>query len=90
MPRIRKLVLDVLKPRLPSAPDFAVAIAKLGPDYHVALEVDEIDEKTITTSIVIEGDDLDVERIETVIREMGGAVHSIDHVEVSGDTEPSD
>lgn len=89
MPKIRKLVLDVLKPRLPSAPDFASAIAALGPDHRVILDVQEIDEKTITTAITIEGDALDLARIEEVVQGMGGAVHSVDHVEVWGDDEPT-
>lgn len=88
MPRIQKLVLDVLKPRLPSAPDFAIALARLGPDYRVHLDVEEIDEKTITTSITIEANDLDLERIKKVIEKMGGSVHSIDQVVASGDAEP--
>lgn len=87
MPKIRRLVLDVLKPRLPAVPDFAKAIAALGPDYRVQLDVKEIDDQTVTTVIVIEGGDLDMEKIEKVIREMGGALHSIDHVEVSGDAD---
>jgi hypothetical protein len=85
MPKIKQIALDVLKPHLPSALDLASAIANIGPDYQVRIEVLEMDEKTETTMVVIEGDALDYPQIEQVIEAQGGSVHSIDKVEVWGD-----
>jgi hypothetical protein len=82
MARIRKLVLDVLKPHQPNALAFAASIADLGADYKVKLTVLEVDEKTETTSLIIEGRDIQFEAITEAVTTMGASVHSIDQVEV--------
>ena len=84
MSNLKKLVLDVLKPHQPNALEFATRIAQLGANYRVNLTVTEMDEKTETTVVVIEGDELDYDAIHDAVREMGGSVHSIDEVEVQG------
>ena len=84
MSDIKKLVLDILKPHQPNALEFATRLAELGVNYKVNLTVAEMDEKTETTVVVIEGSNLDYEAIHTAVREMGGSVHSIDEVEVQG------
>ena len=85
MPSVKRLRLDVLKPHHPNALEFAKTIANVGLDYRVRLTVEEVDEKTETLQIEISGSDLDFEAIETAIGEMGGSLHSIDVVEVSGE-----
>jgi hypothetical protein len=90
MPLVKRIVLDVLKPHQPNALEFAQAIAQLGDNYNVQLQVVEVDEKTESTIITIEGQALDMQLIEEVISGMGGSVHSIDEVEVSGDTKEAD
>lgn len=82
MALIRKLVLDVLKPHHPNALNFAAALADLGADYKVKLTVIEVDEKTETTSLVLEGADLQFAAILEAIEQMGASMHSIDEVEV--------
>jgi hypothetical protein len=89
MPSIKRIVLDVLKPHQPNALEFAHNIAQLGEDYRVRLSVVEVDEKTESTEIIIEGDTLDMQRIEEAINAMGGSVHSIDEVEVTGEAPPA-
>ncbi len=84
MPRVRRLVLDVLKPHQPNVLEFARAIAALGPGYHVEIRVVEVDEQTETLQVFIESDALDFERIEEVIDENGASLHSIDEVSVTG------
>ena len=64
--------------------EFASELAGLGADYRVELEVIEVDEHTQTTLITLHGEDLDLERIEAAIKGLGGSVHSIDKVVVSG------
>lgn len=82
MVHVKRLMLDVLKPHHPNGLDFARAIAELGDDYHVTLQVAEVDEKTETVVIVIEGEDIAFEAIEEVITSLGGSLHSVDEVTV--------
>ena len=86
MVRVKKLMLDVLKPHHPNGLDFAKAIAEQGEDYRVTLQVAEVDEKTETVVIVIEGEDIRFEAIEEVITTLGGSLHSVDEVAVVSQT----
>lgn len=87
MSNITKLVLDVLKPHQPNALEFATRLAEAGASTRVNLTVSEMDEKTETTVIVVEGRSLDYEAIQSAVSEMGGSVHSIDEVEVQSAAE---
>jgi hypothetical protein len=82
MPLIKKLVLDVLKPHDPDVIEFSRNIASKGPGYRVILKVVEMDDKTETLEVIVEGADVNIERIVDAISEMGGSLHSIDGVEV--------
>jgi hypothetical protein len=84
MTKTRKLVLDVLKPHQPNALDFSSALANLGADYRVKLTVTEVDKKTESTIVTIEGADIHFDDIKAAIEKMGASVHSIDEVEVYG------
>ena len=84
MASVQRLVLYVLKPHQPNALDFAHAIAALGEGYRVDIHVIEVDEQTETLQVSIEGVRLDFERINSVINENGGSLHSIDEVTVVG------
>jgi hypothetical protein len=79
---VKKVVLDVLKPHQPNALEFSRAIAIVGDDYRVCLTVVEMDEKTETLQLEIEGDSVDMDAIESAISSMGASLHSIDQVEV--------
>ena len=57
-------------------------------EHRVKLTVAEIDEKTETLRIVIEGDAIDFERIHDAINDSGASLHSIDEVEVENGPEP--
>jgi hypothetical protein len=84
---IKRVVLDVLKPHRPNALEFTMAIAAVGSDYRVRLSVLEIDEKTETLEIEVEGSAIDFEGIESAIKSMGGSLHSIDEVEVQSEAD---
>jgi hypothetical protein len=88
MAKLKHIVLDVLKPHQPSVLELARAIAGLGPDYRVRIEVTAVDEKTESTLIEIEGDDLAFESVSEAITALGASVHSVDRVVVHGE-EPS-
>jgi len=87
MVRVKRLVLDVLKPHRPDGLEFASSIAGQGDDWHVLFSVEEVDEKTESVTVVIEGEDIQMERIAQAIETAGGTVHSIDEVEVLNETE---
>jgi len=86
---VKRLVLDILKPHHPNPLEFSKALAQQG-SYRVTLTVLEMDESTETLQVVIEGADIDFERIQAAITELGGSLHSIDEVEVLGEAEPTD
>ena len=79
---VKRLVLDVLKPHLPTALEFCSKLAEVGDDYAVSLSVLEVDQDTETVEVSIEGHDLDFEAIQAVITKMSCSLHSVDVVEV--------
>jgi hypothetical protein len=81
---VKRLVLDVLKPHQPNALEFSQAIASTAGKSRVHVTVLEVDEHTETLKVVIEGEAIDFESIQSSIGEMGGSLHSIDEVEVQG------
>jgi len=88
MSLIKRVVLDVLKPHQPNALEFASIIADKHSGCRVTVTVTEIDEKTETTVIGIESDDIPYKAIVETITSMGASVHSIDEVEVSSAPQP--
>ena len=85
---VKRLVLDILKPHEPNALEFARALAALG--CRVQLRVDEVDEKTETLVVTVEGQDIVFERVRATVNELGGSLHSIDEVEVLGEPPAAD
>ena len=84
MVHVKRLVLDVLKPHQPNSLDLALAIASLADGYRVDIKVLEVDDKTETLIVTIEGEELDFELINTTISENGASLHSVDEVSVIG------
>lgn len=82
MARVKRIVLDVLKPHHPNGLEFSSAIADKSPGCRVTLKVTEVDEKTETVVLIVEGENIRYEDITEEISSMGGTVHSIDAVEV--------
>ncbi len=82
MAYIKRLVLDVLKPHHPNALDFTAALVDQVNNTRIKLNVVEVDEKTESVILVIDGDDIDFVAISEHITALGGSVHSIDEVEV--------
>lgn len=91
MAKIRRLILDVLKPHHPNVVEFAGALSAQGVDYAVTINVLEMDDKTETLEVVIEGTDIQFDRIVESIKELGGSLHSIDEVvAISDDNDSQD
>ena len=87
MVAVKRVVLDVLKPHQPNALEFSQAIAGVGSDYRVRLTVIEVDEKTETLQVEVQGSAVDFAAIQETITSMGGSLHSIDEVEVQSEAD---
>ena len=77
---IRRLVIDVLVPHQPSEIVYAEKLSKLDGIEGTTVHVLEVDQKTKTVEMTIEGEALVFKDIKKIIEELGGSVHSIDRV----------
>lgn len=82
MAKLRRLVLDVLKPHQPGVVEFTSALADGLEGCGIRLLVEERDEKTESVTIEVTGAAIDFDAVAVKIGEMGGSVHSVDEVEV--------
>lgn len=82
MVRLTRVVLDVLKPHQPNSLEFARQLVETGKDQRVNILVREMDDKTHTLQILVEGTDIDIDAVEQAINDMGGSLHSVDEVQV--------
>lgn len=82
MIEVTRLVLDILKPHHPTILEFAKGIAALSDDWRVTVNVVEMDDQTQTLETVIEGKDIDLDKITLTISDLGGSLHSVDSVQV--------
>lgn len=78
--KIRRLVLDVLKPMEPNIIEMAEIISRKDGVSAVNISMVEIDLKVENAKITIEGDNILYEEIRDQIEDMGGSIHSIDEV----------
>ncbi|MFB6116139.1 MAG: DUF211 domain-containing protein [Candidatus Nanosalina sp.] len=76
---IKRLVLDVLKPREPQIVDFTKEIAGMEGVKGANTALIEVDEKVRNLKVTIEGS-IDEEKVREKIEEIGASVHSIDEV----------
>ncbi|MDP1559402.1 MAG: DUF211 domain-containing protein [Nitrosomonas sp.] len=88
MVKVKRLILDVLKPHQPNGLEFAISLAEKSPDCYIKFSVAEVDEQTETVVLTIQGEDIQFDVIAEAISTMGGTVHSIDEVEVIGNHGP--
>lgn len=78
MGAVRRLVLDTLKPHEPNIIELAQQISELTGVDSVNISIYEIDRKVENAKITIEGMDIQYDEVATLIRELGGTIHSID------------
>lgn len=84
MPRIRRLLLDVLKPHQPNALEFACRLVPAD-SAEVRVIVAAVDEHTESLQVELIGENLLFDSIQSAITEMGASLHSIDEVDVCSD-----
>ncbi len=80
MGKLRRLVLDVLKPLDPSIVELVQLLADLEGVDGANISIYEIDRRVENAKVTIEGYDLRYEEVVSIIEENGGAIHSIDEV----------
>jgi len=80
MAKIRRLVLDTLKPHEPNIIDLANELSELVGVTAVNISIYELDRKVENAKITIEGEDISFDKVSVTIQDMGGTIHSIDEV----------
>jgi hypothetical protein len=80
MGKIRRLVLDTLKPYEPSIIELAEQISQLDGVSAVNISIYEMDRRVENAKITIEGEHISYSLVAGLIEQMGGAIHSIDEV----------
>jgi len=80
MAKIRRLVLDTLKPHEPNIIELANVLSELPGVSAVNISIYEIDRMVENAKITIEGEDIIYEEVSHSIEDMGGTIHSIDEV----------
>ncbi|MHA1224325.1 MAG: DUF211 domain-containing protein [Candidatus Heimdallarchaeaceae archaeon] len=78
--KIRRLVLDVLKPHQPRIDVLAIALGELNGVESVNIIRTETDSSTEGIIVTIVGDDLVFTDIEDTLRDYGSSIHSVDEV----------
>jgi len=79
-PKIIHLVLDVLKPHQPPLPEFASYVGALPGLNRVDISVVEMDEKTESLKIIVDGSNIDYEELKEHMARQGAVIHSVDKV----------
>jgi len=78
--RIRRLVLDVLKPHQPRIDVLAIELGKLKGVESVNILRTETDSSTEGITVTIVGNDLIFQEIQETLRDYGSSIHSVDEV----------
>lgn len=79
---IKRLVLDVLKLRDPPLPEFALTLCSVPKVEGVKVSLVEIDQNTESVKVTIEGEVVDLDYVNKLMKDYGAVVHSIDEVVV--------
>lgn len=82
---MKKLILDSLKPREPSIRALSTAVCEVDGVAEVNITVIEVDANTETIKIVIQGSDVDYDKVCDTISNHGAVVRSVDEILVKTD-----
>jgi len=83
---IRRLVLDVLKLRDPPLPEFASTLCELPNIEGVKVSLVEIDQNTESVKVTMEGENINLDKVQKMMKNHGAVIHSIDEVVVQKKT----
>jgi hypothetical protein len=79
-PKIKQLVLDVLKPHSPSLPVFATFLGKLPWVEKVEVSLIEKDNRTESLEVILQGCDIGYDSLKEYMGKQGAVIHSVDKV----------
>lgn len=79
MVKIRRLVLDILKPHEPSIVELSETLAGLEGVEGVNSSLIEVDEEVRNVKVTMEGE-IDMQEVRETVEREGGSIHSIDEV----------
>lgn len=77
---VKKITIDVLKPHKPDIVAFGKAICAEKSVIGLSISVYAVDEKTESVKIILEGPNVDFDRVKEVISHFGAVIHSIDYI----------
>ncbi len=80
MGALRRVVLDTLKPHVPSIVELAVQLSDLPGVEAVNISIYEMDLHVENAKITIEGPSINFQQVIERIRDDGATIHSIDEV----------
>ena len=78
--KIRRIVLDTLKPMEPTIIEMAKMLSVIEGVSSVNISISQIDLKVEKAKITVEGENINYENVENLIKDMGASIHSIDEV----------
>lgn len=80
MAKLRRLVLDVLKPHDPPLVSFTDQVAETDSVEAVTASLIELDREVQNCKLTVEGADVSLDAVTETIETIGGSVHSVDEV----------
>lgn len=80
MAKIRRMVLDILKPHQPTMVDVTEEVTDLDSVDSANGTLYEVDEKVENIKLTLEGTDIDEQAVRDTVEEIGGSIHSVDEV----------
>lgn len=82
---IRRILLDVLKPRETAIIELARAICQVGGVAGVDIIVSEVDSKTETLKLTVKGPQIDYKDVKKVMLRYGVSIRGVDEISVTKD-----
>jgi hypothetical protein len=80
---VKRILMDVLKPRELSIVDLAKALNSVDKKGEVEIIVSEVDSKTETLKVTIRGSNIDYSLVSTIMDQYGVSVRGIDEINVA-------
>jgi hypothetical protein len=77
---MKTLVLDVLKPHVPSLPEFASFLAEFKCLTRVDVSLVEMDSETVSLTVVIIVSGFEYKDLKEHIEKQGAVIHSVDQI----------
>lgn len=77
---VRRLLLDVLKPRESSIIELSKVICSINGIDEVEVIVSEVDSKTETIKVTIKGSQIEYDRVLKVIEKHGASIKGVDEI----------